>query len=49
MKKLFMRGLLVIAVVIVIAAIVFYSWAMATYESSEELQRLVQLDEMASV
>lgn len=49
MKKLFMRGLLVIAVVIVIAAIVFYSWAMATYGSSEELQQLVQLDEVVSV
>lgn len=47
MKKLVIRGLLVIAVVSVVAAIAFYSWAMSTYGPSEELQQLVQLDEVA--
>lgn len=49
MKKILTRISLALSLVIVLAIIAFYSWAIETYEPSEELREFVQLDEVMRV
>lgn len=49
MKKLLIRISIAIVIIVVLAIVAFYSWAMATYEPSEELREFVQLDEVMRV